>query len=156
DDIIAWYRDGGVARFVIQINPARATATSLLESRGYRSVSSWSKLWRRVGGERLTTANTDVIVKEIGADAAQTYEQLVAEPLGVPPGLGAGVRSTIGKAGWRFYLAFLDDRPIAGAAYFRCGAGAWFGLCATQARTRGHGAQTALVARRMLDAAADG
>jgi hypothetical protein len=48
------------------------------------------------------------------------------------------------------------QRPIAGAALYVRGQQGWFGLGATMESDRRRGAQTALLARRLRDAAADG
>jgi hypothetical protein len=95
-------------------------------------------------------------VREIGPDDAQTFENVVAAPLGVPDGLGVGIRSTIGLPGWRFYLVYDGHRPIAGSALYVQGRMAWCGLGATIESDRRRGAQAALLARRLRDAAADG
>ena len=95
-------------------------------------------------------------VAEIGNEDAATFEATVAGPLGVPADMSPGIRSTIGHDGWHFYLVFDDHRPVAGAAMFVHGAGAWFGVSGTATTDRGRGAQTALLARRLHDAAALG
>ena len=95
-------------------------------------------------------------VLEIGPERARLYEEVVARPLGVPPELGPGICSTLGHPGWRFYLAFDGERPVAGGASYRDGDCAWFGLAATRSDDRRRGAQTALLRRRLEDAAGDG
>jgi hypothetical protein len=63
---------------------------------------------------------------------------------------------TVGRPGWRHYLAYAGDTPIASAAMYVSGEAAWCGFAATDAAHRKRGAQRALVVRRLLDAAAVG
>jgi hypothetical protein len=116
-----------------------------------------AKVYRRVSSA-MTEFSWDarLSVAEIGPSEAEIFEQIVAGPLGVPVEMGAGVRSTVGHPGWRHYLVHDGVRPIAGAALYARGEHAWLGLCATVESDRGRGAQMALLARRLEDAAADG
>jgi GNAT superfamily N-acetyltransferase len=158
--LIEWYAAAGTQRFVIQWSPAAhpPTTADLLADRGFRPVSYWSKLWRPLAGPvpDVAPVESDVTVDEIGPSDALAFERVVADPLGVPADLGAGVRSTIGHPGWRFYLAYRGGAAIAGAAIYCEGDGAWFGLGATKSEFRRHGAQTALLTRRLRDAARAG
>lgn len=158
DRVVAWYAEAGVQRFVIQLSPvaAPANAAELLASRGFEPRSYHAKLWRPLTGAERPRASAEFRIEEIGPDNATTFEHIVAAPLGVPPELGAGVRSTIGNPGWRHYLAFDGGRPVAGAACYIESDGAWLGLGATDEEFRRRGAQTALLMRRLADAAAAG
>jgi hypothetical protein len=158
DQLINWYATAGTHRFVIQWSPeAQPTTTvDLLVARDFKAVSYWSSLWRPLSLALPEAAESDVIVKEIGLAEATVFEEVVAQPLGVPAALGPGVRSTIGKPGWRFYLAYADGAPIAGAASYSEGGGAWLGIAGTREEFRNRGAQTALLTRRIRDAALDG
>jgi hypothetical protein len=115
-----------------------------------------TKLYRRAEAIHGLVADPLLTVTEIGPSDAQTFEDLVAVPLGVPEGLGPGIRSTIGLPGWRFYLVHDGHRPIAGSALYVKGRMAWCGLGATIESDRRRGAQAALLARRLHDAATDG
>jgi GNAT superfamily N-acetyltransferase len=79
---------------------------------------------------------------------------LVGSQLGVPESVRPGIVSTLGQPAWRFYFATSDQGPVAGAAMFVDGDGAWFGLAGTLPEYRHRGAQTALLARRIADAKA--
>jgi hypothetical protein len=156
DEIVAVYAAAGVERFVIQWSPEAipVQATEWFVRRGYRLVSRNVKVYRRASTlPNDPTVDTRLQVKLIGSDDAETFERIVARPLGVPDGLGPGIRSTIGRRGWRFYLVHDDGRPIAGAALYTHGKHAWCGLGATVESDRKRGAQTALLARRLSDAA---
>ena len=153
------YDAAGVSEMLIQWSPA-ATPTNagdLFERYGFRVLSRMAKLWRdaRVPID-ASLLRDEIDVVQIGPEDAGTYERIVAKPLGVPPGFEAGVTSTIGAHGWRHYLARRNGTPVAGAASYQEGQYAWFGLAATLECERGKGAQTALLSRRLADAAAGG
>ena len=62
----------------------------------------------------------------------------------------------VGRPGWRCYLAYDGGLPVACAAMFVREGWAWLGVAATLADHRGHGAQKALIARRLADGIAAG
>src|SRR5574341_1190396 len=75
---------------------------------------------------------------------------------GFPPPLVVWSAALVGRPGWRHYLAFDGVRPIATAGMYIAGDAAWLGWAATVDDARGRGAQTALIVRRIADAAAAG
>jgi hypothetical protein len=160
DDVIAEYSAAGVPRFIIQLSPAARPASIpdwLLERRFTMLSRKIAKVYRCTSpATNVMPADSRLTVTEIGPDDAVTFEQLVASSLGVPEGLGVGIRSAIGLAGWRYYFVLDGDRPIGGAALYVRGRGAWLGIGAAIATDRRRGAQGALIARRLCDAAAAG
>jgi hypothetical protein len=156
---IATYGAAGVRQFIMQVSPA-ANPSDLprwLEETGARVVGSSTKVARLVPAvDSPLRRPRDIEVIEIGPELAMTFEAVVAEPLGVPKRLGEGIRSTIGKKGWRYYLAIHRGAAIGAAAYYCADGYAWFGLAATDEHHRRRGAQTALLLRRLNDAANDG
>jgi hypothetical protein len=157
-EIIAWYAAAGIGRWLLEWSPEarpRAAETWFV-ARGGRAMTPTLKLWRTLETRVPTVEQTPLAVIEITAADVQTFEETVAEPLGVPRIMAPVVRSTVGHEDWHFYLVRDGARPIAGAAMFLQGEGAWFGLSATLPTERGRGAQTALLARRLRDAAALG
>ena len=159
DQIIDAYRQAGARELDVQWAEScqPPEATTWLMARGFKVVSSWSKFSRVFEGQLPEMPrDAQLRVEEIGADCAEVFEQIVAPPLNVPDGMGVGIRSTIGLPGWRYYLVYDGNRPIAGACSFRLGDGAWFAGAATIEGDRKRGAHTALFLRRLADAAADG
>jgi GNAT superfamily N-acetyltransferase len=63
------------------------------------------------------------------------------------------VCSTAGHDGWHLYLAVDAGAPIAGALMFVQGDGVWLGMGATLPEARRRGAQSALIAHRLREAA---
>ena len=76
----------------------------------------------------------------------------------LPPGHARGFlyAATLGRPGWTHHLALVDGRPAGGAALYREDGVAVFMVAATDPVDRGRGVQTALIARRLADAAAAG
>jgi GNAT superfamily N-acetyltransferase len=68
----------------------------------------------------------------------------------------AAVRAWFGRPGWRLYLARVDGVPAATAALTVDGHLGYLANAATLPAMRGRGCQTALLARRIADAAAAG
>jgi hypothetical protein len=150
----ARYDSAGIRRWMLEWMPAALprSAHELFIARGGRVATPMLKLCARTRQLDTGTPSSPLRVVEIGADEAQTFEATVATPLGVTPELSPMVRSTVGQEGWHHYVVLDDGRPIAGAAMYAHGAGAWFGLAATAITQRGRGAQRALLARRGSDA----
>jgi GNAT superfamily N-acetyltransferase len=95
-------------------------------------------------------------VEEATASDASCFMNMVGSQLQVPECVRPAIVSTIGQPGWHFYFAMLDDGPVAGAAMFVEGGGAWLGWAATLPEYRNRGAQSALLVRRIRDAKAAG
>ncbi|MGQ0712683.1 MAG: GNAT family N-acetyltransferase [Gemmatimonadaceae bacterium] len=155
-EIQALYTSAGVPRWLIEWSPAaRPHDGEIFFARhGGRPMTPTVKLWRTLESMVSSTRVSELQVLEIGPADTATFEGIVADSLGVPEIMAPVVRATIGVPHWHFYLAVDGGRPIAGAAMFIEGDGAWFGLSATRPTHRGRGAQTALLARRLQDAAA--
>jgi hypothetical protein len=154
NEIVAWYAAAGIRRWLLEWSPeARPRgAEAWFARRGGRAMTPTVKLWRSLEARLPPMDQTGFGVVEIGTESAPAFEATVAEPLGVPRVMAPVIRSTVGHKHWHFYLALDGPRPIAGAAMFVRGEGAWFGLSATVPSDRNRGAQTALLARRLRDA----
>jgi len=152
-EILAWYAEAAVKRWLLDWTPdARPRAAETwFAHRGGRAMTPTLKLWRTLEGRAVDLSSSAVV--EIGTADAPVFQEIVAESLGVPRVIAPVVGSTVGHEHWHFYLALDGARPMAGAAMFVRGEGAWLGLSATIPSDRNRGAQTALLARRLRDAA---
>ena len=157
-EVIAWYAAARIRRWLLEWSPeARPQAAERwFADRGGRPMTPTVKLWRMLEPGLPSIDRTTYAVVEMDPAEAHTFEAIVAEALRVPPVMAPVVRSTIGYEHWHFYLVRDGTRPIAGAAMFVHGRGAWLGLSATLPSDRGRGAQSALLAHRLRDAAALG
>jgi GNAT superfamily N-acetyltransferase len=158
DTIMARFRDAGVDRYLVHLSPDAEPAElrAWLLERGFVERPGLAALVRDTSVDVGLELPDGLRIEEIGERDAALFRALVAEPLRVPEEVRLGITSTIGHPGWRFYLAYRGDLPIAGAAMYSDGPAAWGGLTATVEGARGQGTQSALLARRIHDAAAMG
>ena len=158
DTIIGEYRDARIQRFIMQLSPIAQPAElrEWLGARGFAQRGALTKLVRTTDDASALGARGDVRIAEISHADRDVFIDIVGAPLQVPPAMRPELCATMGTPGWRFYLAYADSRPIAGAAMYAGGEAAWCGLAATVQAERGRGAQTALFVRRIQDAAAAG
>jgi GNAT superfamily N-acetyltransferase len=157
DRIVARYQELGVPRFLVPISPA-AKPDSIavwLEARGFRRHNAWVKLHRET--ERVPEIATKGLrIEEIGPERALEFGKVVQAGFSMTDVAGEWAALTVGRMGWRHYLAKDGETAVGSAAMYARGAWAWFGLAATLEEARGRGAQSALIARRITDAYAAG
>jgi GNAT superfamily N-acetyltransferase len=147
---------GGSPRTCIQIVPDAEPAAlpRWLEARGFAPHNRWVRMLRAV--ERLPEPPPNVGVDMIGPDRADVFAEIVNEAFGFPPAYAPWAAALVGRPAWRHYVASVDGQALGGAAMMLHGDIAHFGFAGTRATARGHGAQSALIARRLADAAAMG
>jgi GNAT superfamily N-acetyltransferase len=152
DQIDRLYRERDLPTFV-QISPAAQPSSipSWLEARGFAHTDNWTKFYRSV--DSPPKIETDLQIEEIGPDRAGDLAAVMAAGFGIPPDSVRWMRSTVGRAGWRHYLAYDGTSPVAAAALFIRGSVGALEGAATLSTHRGRGAQGALMARRIRDAA---
>lgn len=146
----------GVRRFMVQLSPeARPQGLgAVLEARGFTHHNNWVKLWRDVSP--IDPGPSTVRVVQIERERAAEFARVLGTGFGFPEALAPWSAATVGAATWRHYLALDGDTPVATGALFVRGGAGWLGMAATLASHRGRGAQSALIARRVADAAALG
>lgn len=149
-----WFTGAGVKRWLVEWSPAASpeNADELLVNAGGAAMPFTVKLYRELDDLPEPSEHGELTIREIGANDADRFEAVVAEPLGLPGLIGSAIRATVGTPSWHFYLASEAGRPVAGGALFVSGNGAWLGLAATSVAARGRGAQLALLHRRLHDA----
>jgi GNAT superfamily N-acetyltransferase len=126
----------------------------LLESRQYERGYSWMKFVRDAHPPRFSPPS-GVEVLATGEEAGP-FGMIAATGFGLPPWAAALFAGLQARAGWHCYLACVEDEPVACAAMFVEGGVAELGIAATLEPARGRGCQTALLHRRIVDAAAAG
>ncbi|HEU4629877.1 MAG TPA: GNAT family N-acetyltransferase [Gemmatimonadaceae bacterium] len=146
----------GVRRLFVQVVPTAEPAAldDWLAARGLVPYNAWVRLARPVAP--VDDPPTPLRVAEIGPADAATFGRIAAGAFGWPALLERWTAASVGREGWRHYLAYDGDEPVATGAFRLRGGEAWFGFAATVERHRGRGAQGALLARRLRDAAAMG
>jgi GNAT superfamily N-acetyltransferase len=133
--------------------PATAGARQLLESRGYERGYSWMKFVRDAHPPRFSPPTGVEVAVE---DGAGPFGMIAATGFGLPPWASGFFADLYRQPGWHCYLARIDDEPAACAAMLVNDGLAELGIAATLEPARGRGCQTALLHRRIVDAAAAG
>ncbi|MGA2491916.1 MAG: GNAT family N-acetyltransferase [Roseiarcus sp.] len=151
------FRDAGQRRFFVQIPPssnagrleAQARAAGLAPHR-----LAWVKFERETRDP--PRVETDLSVHEVGGDARDLFAATVAAGYGLPSPVADWLREIVGRPGWNCYVCFADDEPAGAGALFVDEDAAWLGVGATKPAFRRRGGQSALIARRLADAARRG
>ena len=156
--IVSGLDDIGSPRFLVQVAPIEGSEEieAWLIDLGLRHHNNWVRLSRELSELPSDPSPSHLDVRLIGAEDAGVFGRIVAEAFGLPAPVATLLECPIGRPGWRHYIAYEGTVPIGAAAMFLAGESAWFGFAGTAAERRGRGAQTALVLRRLHDAAAAG
>lgn len=144
---------------VAEIRPGASMAEAWLSSRGYERGGGWIK-YVRDGSPPDLPENPDVVIYELGEDAAdgEGLSTIAAEALRLPTTAGTLFFSLPQEGRWRCYTAALgeDEPAVATGAMLIQNGVAQLGPGTTLEHARGHGCNTALLRRRLLDAGAAG
>ena len=156
DDILAEYRQAGVRGNGVQLSPIAQPLdlTRWLAARQLTLRDNWAKVYRAADGS--IEARTDLRVEAIDRSRAADVAQIVCTAFGMPSALSVWIENSVGRSGWQYYAALDGDRVVATGALFVRGEVGWLGLGSTYPEYRRRGAQGALMARRIRDAAALG
>lgn len=157
DRIVELYGKAGVPRFFVQLGPvAHVDVTAAaLAARGFTHYNSWIRLYRPADGP-VPDVSCDLDIRPIETHEAGLFAAIVVAGFGWPTEVAELVADTVGRPGWRHYMAFEGEIPVATGAFFLAGDLAWIDFAVTMEGKRGKGAQSALVARRIRDAVALG
>lgn len=155
-EIIDFYREAGSSCFFVQLSPFARPAyiDELLSFNGFSHYNNWTKLYRPASSP-LPPVWTELRVDRITTDQADEYGRLITEAFKWENGKDAIAQTlarTVGISGYRHYFAFDKDKPVAAAALYARGSFASMAIAGTLQEYRGKGAQSALLARRILDA----
>jgi len=152
--LIEHYRTSGCRRFFVQVSPYAMPGDlpRWLNVEGFTLYNNWIKLYR--SAENVPPAKTDLSIRQI--TEAGAFGTIVTSSFEWPEEVAPLIGSTVGRPGWRHYMAFDGNKPVATGAFFADGEFAWLDLASTLPEARGRGAQSALLYRRAHDAAALG
>lgn len=156
ESVTEHYRSAGVSRWMVQVAPTDLLpdVADAFTAAGVVPLRGWAKHAGRV--ERIeppaAAADCDLRVESIGREWAEAWASVVMPAFGFPEGSGTWVGATVGRPGWRHYIAIDGDEPAAAAALFVAGGIGSLSFAATRPEYRRRGAQSALIARRIRDA----
>ena len=129
-------------------------ARALLESRRYERGYAWMKFVRDAHPPRFSPPSGVEVLPV--TDETEPFGMIAATGFGLPPWASALFAGLPGRPGWHCYLACVDGEAAACAAMFIQSGIAELGVAATLEPARGRGCQTALLHRRITDAATAG
>ena len=153
DQILTRYRAAGSATFAVQLSPSAAPSDlpAWLQARGLPLRDKWAKAYRAL--PRDVAIQTDLRVERIGQAHATAFAEISCTAFGMPAMMQPWLTAGVGQPGWAHYLAFDGEMPVAGGALFVKDEVGWLGIASTLPAHRRRGAQGALMARRIRDAA---
>ncbi len=154
---IAWAEEHGVTPFV-PVTPGldgSERAEAWLQDRGFERAHSWMKFVRDPHPPHFPAPDGIEVVELSSADQ-EPFGAIAAAGFGLPA-WGAEFFAHLPEMdGWRCYVAKVGGEAQACGAMLVEGDVAEFGVGATLEEARGRGCQTALLHRRICDAAAAG
>lgn len=148
---VARLRETGVRNYGVPLSPAAAPEllAEWLAASGLTARDRWAKMYRAAGP--AIRIQTDLRITEAGPEDAAAFAMVTTTAFGMPAAWRSWIASSVGRPGWRHYLAWSDSEPVAGGALFVAGDVGWLGIAGTLPAARRHGAQSALLARRIED-----
>lgn len=151
--LIEFFVGQDVQRFFVQVSPIAEPSGigELLEAHGFRHYNNWVKFHRDVAPP--LPVSTDLTIRTIGEDEAQSFGRTVATCFDWPEPTVSWLADTVGREGWCHYMAFDGSDPAATGALFVSEDLGWIDFATTLPEYRGRGAQSALLAQRIRDAA---
>jgi len=156
EEVLSFYAESRPPRHMVQLSPAARPddLRARLESRGYTHHNNWVKLYARVEElQPMVLKPTALAIRRIDKSEALTFGDILAAAFDWPRETAAWVAASVGRPGWHHYLACEGDTAIATGAFYLSGGVAWLDMAGTLPDRRGRGAQTALLAHRMREAA---
>jgi len=135
--------------------PGSDEAEAWLRSQGFEPPYAWMKFVRDPHPPRFP-APDGVEVVELGAPDEEPFGTIAALGFGMPAWGAEFFAHLPGREGWRCYVARVDGKAQACGAMLIDDGVAELGIGATLEQARGRGCQTALLHRRISDAAAAG
>lgn len=153
-EAVARFRDIGQKKFIVQIAPGRKAAAmeALARAHGLQaSPLSWAKFCRETKDAPEVT--TSLRIREVGVEERDVFAQSAIAGFGMPPPMAQWLAQIVGRPHWHAYVSFDGDAPAGAAALYVDGDFAWLGIGATRPEMRRKGGQSALLARRIADAA---
>ncbi len=152
EELLEFFVGERIPRFFIQVSPsAAAEVGELLTANGFRHYNNWVKLYRDTSPP--PPVHTDLTIRRIDDDDAADFGRIVAACFDWPESTASWVADMVGRDGWRHYMAFDRGAPAATAALFVDDGLGWIDFATTLPDYRGRGAQSALLAQRIRDAA---
>ncbi|MFL6655811.1 MAG: hypothetical protein ACJ8KA_13550 [Sulfurifustis sp.] len=155
DAVIAHMRGIGQP-YAIAVGPHAGPRdlSTQLEARGFTAGYAWMKFARSCTAP--FDVSNDVVVRPVGAEFAEAFGRIVVAGFGLAPAMAPWIGALPGRDGWLCIGAFLGTEPVGAAAAYIAAGYAWLGFAATLPDHRRRGAQQAMLALRLREAAVRG
>jgi GNAT superfamily N-acetyltransferase len=149
--VVSWFGGFG-RRFYVSLSPEAGPRDlpQLLERHGFTIGYAWMKFTR--GVEPPPPTETALRVERVGAGRGRDFAEVVAVGYELEPFTVAWL-TELPRSSWRCYVAYDGDEPAGAAALFVHEETGYLCLAATRPEHRRKGAQSALLAARVRDAA---
>jgi GNAT superfamily N-acetyltransferase len=157
EEVIDLYSRHAMPTTLLQIGPAAEPEDweDIVTRHGFTAGGGWVKMLRDASPP--PPVDTDLRIRTLGASDATDYGSVYWEGFGFPdPRFKAWMTGGVGRRGWVHFGAYDGDTIVAVAATFH-----WQGIAclygaATLPSHRNRGGQSALMAARLIEAAAHG
>jgi GNAT superfamily N-acetyltransferase len=138
----------------VQLTPITRLEPDRLEQFGFRAAGRWAKMYRPSDTEVDVPTNLEIV--QIGPERAAEFSQVTIAAHGMPPAIASWTATLVGRPSWHAYAALEANEIVSVGMMFVRGDVAWLGLGGTLPSHRRRGAQGAIMARRIREAAALG
>jgi len=141
-------------KFAVQIppGPSAGNMALLAQDAGLQpNTMAWAKFYRETRSAPVVETALDV--RELGIDERNVFAETAVAGFGMPPSMSVWLSQIVGRPRWHAYAAFDRGAPASVGALYVDGNFAWLGIGATRPEMRRKGGQSALLSRRIADAA---
>jgi len=156
-DAVAWTEEHGISPYV-PVTPGLAgtgAAEGWLRDHGFERAYAWMKFVRDPHPPRFPAPDGIEVIEISNADE-EPFGAIAAVGFGLPAWCAELFARLSDRPGWHCYVAKVGGKAQASAAMLVEDGIAEFGVAATLEEARGRGCQTALLHRRIRDAAEAG
>ena len=154
EGVVAWLREQASPSWALQLPEGTPDRTEHLARLGLAPSTSWTKFARTT--DEPPVASTELEVRVVDEDGAADFGHVTQTAFGLPPAFAQWSTGMIGPPGYTHYVAYQGSTPVAAASLYVSGDIGWLGNGCCLPDHRRSGAQSALLARRIADAAKAG
>jgi hypothetical protein len=156
-EALEWMRSREVD-YLVQVasdRPGSEEAEAWLAARGYEPGPTMRRYLRPATAPD-TNGEAQIEIHELTSAETEGMSLIFADAIGISDLATVPLLGLPNVEGWRCYAAYLDEREVACGAMLLHNGMAVLGLDATLPEAREHGCHTALIRRRLADAAEAG
>ncbi len=135
----------------VQLTPITQLEPDRLEPFGLQAANRWAKMYRPSDTEVDVPTNLEIV--QIGRERADEFSQVTVAAHGMPSAIASWTAALVGRPNWHAYAALEANKIVSVGMMFVRGDVAWLGLGGTLTSHRQRGAQGAIMAGRIRDAA---